>query len=91
MFGSINSRYQALDDSILLERYKESGNLELLGVLYHRYMHLVFGVALKHLKDPEESKDAVMQIFEKLVEKLKEHEVQSFKPWLYSVTRKPLS
>ena len=87
MFGSINSRYQVLDDPSLLERYKKTGNLEILGVLYHRYMHLVFGVALKHLKDPEDSKDAVMQIFEKLVDKLREHQVDNFKPWLYSVTR----
>ncbi len=39
------------------------------------------------MPDPELSKDAVMQIFEHLVEKLARHEVSNFKSWLHSVTR----
>lgn len=87
MFGTANSKYDILDDTSLLERFKKSGNLEFLGVLYHRYMHLVYGIALKYLKDPEQSKDVVMQIFEKLVEKLPSQEVENFKSWLYVVAR----
>ncbi len=61
--------------------------MEYLGVLYHRYMHLVYGVALKYLKDPDLSKDVVMQIFEVLVEKLPYHQVTNFKSWLYVVSK----
>ena len=50
-------------------------------------MHLVFGLCLKYLKNEEKSKDAVMQIFEQLITKLKIHEVSNFKSWLYTLAR----
>lgn len=56
-------------------------------MLYNRYMHLVYGVCLNYFKEEEASKDAVMQIFEELVLKLKIHEVQNFKSWLHVLTR----
>ena len=71
------------DDLELIKRFKRSGALDLLVELYQPYMPLVYGLCLKYLKDREESKDAVMQIFEKLSESLKKHEVQHFKSWLY--------
>lgn len=58
-----------------------------LGELYNRYMELVYGVCLKYFKEPERSKDAVMQIFEELVSKLKRHEVDNFKGWLHQVAK----
>ena len=75
------------DDQLLLTEYRQSGNLEVLGQLYGRYMHLVYGLCLKYLKDEEKSKDAVMQIFEQLISKLKIHEVSNFKSWLYTMAR----
>jgi len=42
---------------------------------------------MKYLEDEESSKDAVMQIFEKLFVDLRKHEVSNFKSWLHSVTR----
>jgi len=71
----------------LLYQYKNTGSLEVLGILYHRYMPLVYGVCLNYFKEEEASKDAVMQIFEELVVKLKVHEVQNFKSWLHVLTR----
>jgi RNA polymerase sigma factor (sigma-70 family) len=50
-------------------------------------MELVYGVCLKYLEDSETAKDAVMQVFEGLVEKLKKHEVDNFKSWLYTVAK----
>jgi RNA polymerase sigma-70 factor (ECF subfamily) len=50
-------------------------------------MHLVYGVCLKYLKNREESKDAVMQIFEKLLTDLPENEILNFKSWLYVITK----
>jgi RNA polymerase sigma factor (sigma-70 family) len=81
------ARIQEQDDAALIARYKSDGDLEALGTLYNKYMHLVFGVCLNYLKDEELSKDAVMQIFEELVLKLKIHEVQNFKSWLHVLTR----
>jgi RNA polymerase sigma factor (sigma-70 family) len=79
--------YKSLDDSQLLVTYRNSGGLDVLGELYNRYMSLVFGVCLKYLKDRDESRDAVMHIFEKLIETLKNHEIEHFKSWLYITAR----
>lgn len=79
--------HKALPDAELIQSYKRSGDLALLGTLYERYMSLVFGVCLKYLKNRDESRDAVMQIFEKLVQSLKDHEVAHFKSWLYVLAR----
>src|ERR1700744_5817668 len=75
------------NDESLLHEYRQTGNLALLGALYEKYMHLVYGVCLKYLKDEELSKDAVMQIFEELVQKAQKHEVKQFKSWLYVLSR----
>ncbi len=76
-----------IDDLSLVAAYQESGDLEVLGQLYNRYMHLVYGVCFSYFKDEEQSKDAVMQIFEELVKKLRIHQVQNFKSWLHVLTR----
>ncbi len=61
--------------------------MAVLGELYQRYMDLVYGVCLKYLKDPETAKDAVMQVFEELVLKLKKHEVDNFRGWLHQLAK----
>ena len=76
-----------MTDQELLAQYKLSGEAEWAGVLYSRYTSLVYGVCVKYLKDREESKDAVMQLFEKLIIALKTHEVTYFKSWLYITAR----
>ena len=70
-------------DKELVAAFKKSGEMNYLSVLYQRYMDLVFGVCLKYFKDAERSKDAVMEIFEELNTKLRQHEVENFKGWLH--------
>jgi len=67
--------------------YRRSGDVAVLGALYEPYMDMVFGVCFQYLQDEDESKDAVMQLFEKLVTDLRQHEVLNFKSWLHSVAR----
>lgn len=74
-------------DESLAQAYHASGDLAVLGQLYARYMDLVFGVCLKYLEDSEASRDAVMQVFEQLVVKLRQHEVVYFKSWLYTLAK----
>ena len=74
-------------DTELVSVYRQSGDLKVLGELYQRYMELVYGVCLKYLKEPELAQDAVMQIFEELVSKLKKHEVENFRGWLHQVAK----
>ena len=76
-----------ITDEELLKRYCDSGELVYFVEAYKRYMPLVYGVALKYLKRPEDAQDAVMQLFEELVVKIKEVEIQSFKAWLYTCIR----
>lgn len=84
---SSTQSHSQLSDQELLLMYKESKAMDHLGELYGRYTAMVLGVCLKYLKDREESKDAVMQIFEKLVTSLHQHEVTHFKSWLYVTAR----
>ena len=74
-------------DAQLVALYKESSNLQHLGLLYQRYMDLVYGVCLKYLNDSEKAKDAVMHIFEELIDKLKKHDVENFKGWLHMLAK----
>jgi RNA polymerase sigma factor (sigma-70 family) len=74
-------------DKSLVEQYRSSGNLDILGQLYQRYMDLVYGVCLKYLHEPEDAKDSVLNIFEELVTKLRKHEVDNFRPWLYRLSK----
>lgn len=84
---SFRTNITTATDQQLLTEYRQTGDLEKLGVLYERYMPLVYGLCLKYFKDEEKSKDGVMQIFEQLITKLKIHEVDNFKSWLYTVAR----
>lgn len=76
-----------LPDKELVALFRTSRNMEVLAVLFQRYMDLLYGVCLKYLKQPETAKDAVMQIFEELVAKLPKHEVDNFKSWLYTLAK----
>lgn len=76
-----------LSDEILIGEFTITGDLEVLGELYSRYMHLVYGVCLKYLKDRDESQDAVMQIFEKLIMEIPKQKIENFRSWLHVVTK----
>jgi RNA polymerase sigma-70 factor (ECF subfamily) len=76
-----------LPDHELILKYQESRNAEVIAILFQRYTHMVYGVCLKYLEVPDDAKDAVMEIFEGLIDDLLKHEVRNFKSWLHSVTR----
>ncbi len=74
-------------DDVLVANYKAGGDLQVLSDLYQRYMELVYGVCLKYFKDEEDAKDAVLNIYEELVVKVKKYEIQYFKSWLYQLAK----
>ena len=82
-----SNKISSLSDTDLISLYKKDGDKQIVGELYKRYTRFVFSICMKYLKDEESSKDAVMQIFEKLFVDLRKHEVSNFKSWLHSVTR----
>lgn len=71
----------------MLADYRNNHDADLIAGLFDSYIHLVFGVCMKYLENEEESKDAVMQIFEDIIKDLKTHKVDNFKSWLYIVSK----
>lgn len=82
-----NEKYNHCSDIELITEYKNTKNNVFVGILYKRYSHLVLGLSLKYLKDVDEAKDAVMQIFEKLLSDLLKHNIEYFKSWLYTLSK----
>jgi RNA polymerase sigma factor (sigma-70 family) len=72
-------------DLELVERYKATRDPVHVGALFERYTHLALGVSLRYLRNREDAEDAVMEVYERLMKTLLEHEVANFKSWLYSV------
>jgi RNA polymerase sigma-70 factor (ECF subfamily) len=77
----------APSDQELVAAYRQSSDLKILARLYQRYLDLLYGVCLKYLGEREAARDAVMEIFEELSQKLLRHEVTHFKGWLYTLAR----
>lgn len=82
-----NEKYNQYSDLELIAEYKNTENKLFVGILYKRYSHLVLGLSLKYLKNEDEAKDAVMQIFEKLFKDLLKHQIEFFKSWLYTYSK----
>jgi RNA polymerase sigma factor (sigma-70 family) len=76
-----------LSDAELLKLYQQNLQQEILAQLFLRYHDLVYGVCIKYLGDQEAAKDAVMSIYQELVEKVKLHSIDNFKSWLHVVTK----
>lgn len=85
--GTNKEIHDQWDDGRIVAAYRETGDKELIGALFRRYTHLVFGLCIKYLKNVDDAEDAVMEIFEGLFDSLKEHKVENFKSWLHSVSR----
>lgn len=80
-----NNRYTDITDTALIDRFISDGNNAWLGILLERYTLLLFGVCMKYLKNEEEAKDAVQQIFIKALEELGKYPIHYPKSWLYKV------
>lgn len=79
-----------LNDEELIKQYQKDFDAVYIGELYKRYSMLVYGLSYKYLKQEEDAKDAVIEIFEYLLEKLKASKVNFFKSWLFTVSKNHL-
>ncbi len=75
------------DDTELLELYRQTHDKYYVGELFKKYSKLVLGTCAFYLEDREEAKDTVIDIFNKLMEDLKKHQIENFKAWLSFVTK----
>jgi RNA polymerase sigma factor (sigma-70 family) len=79
--------FQHITDQELLTRYYEEHSNEWLGILLQRYTLLLFGVCMKYIKEEEEARDCVQQIFVKVITELPRYRVEFFKAWIYTIAR----
>lgn len=83
----IPGELEHLSDEELIRAFATHRTAELAEALFLRFMHLVFGVCFKYLKDEEKSKDAVMSIFEKLLGYPPKQDIRNVKNWLYTISK----
>lgn len=76
-----------MDDRELLESYYLDKDNKWLGILLTRYTMLLLGVCMKYLKDEDEARDAVQQVFLKVITEVPKQRIHYFKSWLYIVTK----
>jgi RNA polymerase sigma factor (sigma-70 family) len=76
-----------IEDKELLTRFYSDKNNQWVGILLERYTMLLYGVCLKYLKDEEEAKDTVQQIFLKVITEIEKYKVDYFKSWLYMIAK----
>jgi RNA polymerase sigma factor (sigma-70 family) len=80
-------KHQHISDQELLEKFYADHDNAWLGILLQRYTLLLLGVSMKYLKNEEEAKDSVQQIFLKVIQELHKYKVEYFKSWLYMVAK----
>jgi len=79
--------YHHITDQELLDRWYSDRNNEWLGILLQRYTLLLFGVCMKYIKQEDEARDCVQQIFVKVITELAKYRVEYFKSWIYTIAR----
>ena len=79
--------FDHIEDKELLQKYYSDSNNKWLGILLQRYTLLLLGLCMKYMKDEEEAKDCVQQIFLKAITELQKYKVGYFKSWLYMVAK----
>lgn len=83
----IKGKYDHITDQELLEKFYADHNNEWLGILLERYTLLLLGVCMKYLKNEDDAKDSVQQIFLKVIQELHKYKVEYFKSWVYMVAK----
>jgi len=80
-------RSDHISDATLLENFYHDHNNQWLGMLLQRYTLMLLGVCMKYLKNEEDAKDSVQQIFLKVIIEVEKYKVEYFKSWLYMVAK----
>lgn len=83
----LKDSYAHISDQELLEKFKHDQDSQWLGILLQRYTMMVLGVCMKYLKNEEAAKDAVQQVFLKVITELHKYPVEYIKSWLYTIAR----
>lgn len=79
--------HKHISDQELLDRFYIDRDNQWLGILLERYTLLLLGVCMKYLKNEEQARDSVQQIFLKAITELQKYRVEYFKSWIYMVAK----
>lgn len=82
-----SQNYHDIDDNELLQNFYKDHDNKWLGILLPRYTLLLLGVCMQYLKNEQDAKDAVQQIFLKVIDELHKYEVVYFKSWIYMIAK----
>ncbi|MFK7923284.1 MAG: RNA polymerase sigma factor [Bacteroidia bacterium] len=74
----------------LLAHFRDTQDPEVIALLMTRYDGLIYGMALKWLRDPERARDFAGDLYIKLFEHLQKQEVENFPAWLGRTIRNRL-
>ena len=77
----------SINEQEYIRLYQETSDQKYAIALYKPYIELVYGVCLKYYKNKADAEDAAMSVYELVARKLKTHQVENFKSWLYVVTK----
>lgn len=81
------SNISDMPDEELIRQYFSRKDETVAAELFNRYTHLVYGVCMKYLRNPEDAKDAVMQIFEDFLMSDEPIGIRNFSAWLFTVAK----
>ena len=79
--------YNDTDDNELLQNFYKDHDNKWLGILLPRYTLLLLGICMKYLKNEEDAKDCVQQVFVKIIYELHKYKVEYFKSWIYMIAK----
>ena len=72
------AKYKDFSDEQLLAQFYSDHDNEWIGILLERYTMLLFGVCMKYLKNEEEARDGVQQVFLKVIQEMHKYKVTYF-------------
>lgn len=82
-----SQKYHHISDADLLQNFYNDHDNKWLGILLPRYTLLLLGVCMKYLKNEDDARDGVQQIFLKVISELHKYEVEYFKSWVYMIAK----
>ena len=82
-----SSAENSRSDEQLVAEFRQTEDPACIEILFNRYCQLVFAVAMKYLHQADESKDAVIEIFENIPASIRRYEIKNFSHWIYIVTK----
>ncbi len=80
-------KIQDLSNEELLNSFIASNDMAFFGELYKRYIPKIYGLCLKYLGNTEAARDAVLDIYQLVSEKIRNYEIDNLNAWLYSVAK----